>query len=163
LRVELKRLHTALGDTTIYVTHDQVEAMTLADRIAVMKDGIIQQLAAPEEIYQRHNNQYVACFIGSPTMNFVDGSIEVENGTAFFAACSFLLVFTNYSFAQKPASGPAILGVRAENIRICAADTPGAQQGTVDFVETLGADTVVWVTAGNARVAIRAEGTRKFV
>ena len=73
LRVELKQLHQRLQNTMVYVTHDQVEAMTLADRIAVMKDGIIQQLASPSEIYAKPANLYVADFIGSPAMNLIKG------------------------------------------------------------------------------------------
>jgi multiple sugar transport system ATP-binding protein len=81
LRVELKQLHRQLKNTMIYVTHDQVEAMTLADRIAIMRDGSIQQLAKPDEIYNRPVNRYVADFIGSPSMNFMQGSIGAKGLT----------------------------------------------------------------------------------
>ena len=84
LRVELKRLHQQLGNTMIYVTHDQVEAMTLADRVAIMKDGAIQQLDAPRTIYAKPRNKYVAGFIGSPAMNFLKGEIaNAETGPIF--------------------------------------------------------------------------------
>ena len=82
LRVEIKRLHTRLNNTMVYVTHDQIEALTLADRLAVMRGGIIQQLAAPQEIYNRPSNLFVAGFIGSPSMNFLHGA-TVDNGRAF--------------------------------------------------------------------------------
>src|SRR6185436_12530978 len=82
LRVELKRLHQRLGNTMIYVTHDQIEALTLADRVAVMHQGVIQQLATPREIYQRPINRFVAGFVGSPAMNFVSGKLDVSNGSA---------------------------------------------------------------------------------
>jgi len=75
LRVEIKKLHHALGNTMIYVTHDQIEALTLADRIAVMKGGVIQQLAAPHDIYHRPVNRFVAGFVGSPSMNFLEGDL----------------------------------------------------------------------------------------
>src|SRR4029453_17381653 len=78
LRVEIKKLHQQLGNTMIYVTHDQVEALTLADRIAIMRDGVIQQVASPSEIYHRPANLFVAGFIGAPAMNFIVGKIAVE-------------------------------------------------------------------------------------
>ena len=80
LRVEIKRLHKRLGSTIVYVTHDQVEAMTLADRIAVMNHGVVQQIADTETIYERPANRFVASFVGSPGMNFIDGKIQVRNG-----------------------------------------------------------------------------------
>ena len=73
MRAEVKRLHQASGITSVYVTHDQIEAMTLGSRIAVMKDGVVQQLGTPSDIYCRPANAYVATFIGSPTMNLIDG------------------------------------------------------------------------------------------
>src|SRR6201997_4085825 len=76
LRVEIKKLHQALGSTMIYVTHDQIEALTLADRIAVMHHGVIQQLASPKEVYQRPVNRFVAGFVGSPSMSFITGQHE---------------------------------------------------------------------------------------
>ena len=84
LRVEIKRLHRDLGSTMIYVTHDQIEALTLADRIAVMKDGIIQQLGTPHEIYDSPANFFVASFIGSPSMNFIEGRIAMADGAPRF-------------------------------------------------------------------------------
>ena len=80
LRVELKKLHMQLGSTMIYVTHDQIEALTLADRVAVMHNGVIQQLATPKEIYQRPINRFVAGFVGSPAMNFITGKLDMSNG-----------------------------------------------------------------------------------
>src|SRR5690348_7780254 len=85
-RAELARLHRRLGATMVYVTHDQVEAMTLGTRVAVLKDGTLQQVAPPMELYRRPLNQFVASFIGSPSMNFVEGSISRENGRAQFNA-----------------------------------------------------------------------------
>jgi len=86
LRVEIKRLHQKLANTMIYVTHDQIEAMTLADRIAVMKGGLIQQLGRPQDIYRRPTNRFVAGFIGSPGMNFLDGEVKVQDGAPRFVA-----------------------------------------------------------------------------
>src|SRR5690606_26772563 len=85
LRVEIKRLHQKLENTMIYVTHDQIEAMTLADRIAVMRGGIIQQLDTPQSIYSRPVNRFVAGFIGSPGMNFIEGEVKTGAGYSFSA------------------------------------------------------------------------------
>ncbi len=84
MRAELKRLHHQLGTTTIYVTHDQEEAMTLGDRIVVMKDGVIQQVGVPLEVYNRPVNRFVAGFVGTPPMNFLDGRLLSEGGDIFF-------------------------------------------------------------------------------
>ncbi|WP_035201133.1 ABC transporter ATP-binding protein [Agrobacterium tumefaciens] len=162
LRVELKKLHLALGNTMIYVTHDQVEAMTLADRIAVMKGGIIQQLGSPEEIYQYPSNQFVAGFIGSPIMNFIEGEIRQVEGVSRFYSDGLTIDLANYRFSQGHVAGPAILGVRSENIRLASSSSEEVQRGTIDFIETLGADTVIWVQTGPSRFAIRMPGTSKF-
>src|SRR5690606_38727576 len=84
LRVEIKRLHQSLKNTMIYVTHDQIEALTLADRIAIMKNGVIQQLADPNTIYNAPKNMFVAGFIGSPSMNFLHGEIAEREGRPVF-------------------------------------------------------------------------------
>src|SRR5690606_27181713 len=113
LRVEIKRLHQRLKNTMIYVTHDQIEAMTLADRIAIMRNGIIQQLADPHTIYNRPVNLFVAGFIGSPGMNFLRG--KVTNGT--FTAESTSIPLGNYKFAGTPAASfDGVLGVRPEHV-----------------------------------------------
>jgi len=155
LRVELKLLHQRLGNTMIYVTHDQVEAMTLADRIAIMKDGVIQQLADPNTIYSKPCNKYVADFIGSPAMNFFKGPIQ--NNT--FQLGSDSISLTNYEF-QDTFNGEAWLGVRPEHVRTGAAANgcDFEQSVTIDLVEPMGSDTLVWTTvAGNAFRA-RVEG-----
>jgi multiple sugar transport system ATP-binding protein len=83
MRVEMKKLHQQVQTTTIYVTHDQVEAMTLADRIVIMKDGKIEQIGSPDEVYHKPNSQFVASFIGSPAMNFFSGTLEVLDNMHF--------------------------------------------------------------------------------
>ncbi|HBP72630.1 MAG TPA: ABC transporter ATP-binding protein, partial [Alphaproteobacteria bacterium] len=112
LRVELKQLHRQLKNTMIYVTHDQVEAMTLADRIAIMRDGSIQQLAKPDEIYNRPVNRYVADFIGSPSMNFMQGSIGAKGLTIGDVTLSI----DGYKSATKLAKDDVIVGVRPEHV-----------------------------------------------
>ena len=116
LRVEIKRLHQRLKNTMIYVTHDQIEAMTLADRIAIMKDGIIQQLDMPHHIYNKPTNLFVAGFIGSPTMNFLEGTIE-DGGKSIKVEQEHISTH-GYEFETGvPADGTkVILGVRPEHI-----------------------------------------------
>src|SRR5690606_22092545 len=109
LRIEIKRLHQRLKNTMIYVTHDQIEAMTLADRIAIMRDGVIQQLDDPHTIYNRPKNLFVAGFIGSPSMNFLQG--QVNNGG--FSVDSTAIPLSGYKFDRSPSAATAgILGVR---------------------------------------------------
>jgi multiple sugar transport system ATP-binding protein len=155
LRVEIKRLHQRLGSTTmIYVTHDQIEALTLADRIAVMKDQRIQQLGTPMEIYHRPANRFVAGFVGSPRMNFLDGVIGA--GPAFVAG-QRRLGLDGYAFASRPQQGqPVTLGVRPEHL----ATGTGWDGFTVDLVEPMGADNLVWCRDGEVALELRLPGDR---
>ncbi|MEM8655801.1 MAG: sn-glycerol-3-phosphate ABC transporter ATP-binding protein UgpC [Pseudomonadota bacterium] len=156
LRVEIKRLHHSLKNTMIYVTHDQVEAMTLADRIAIMKGGIIQQLDTPTEIYNRPQNKYVAGFIGSPEINFFEGDIEegvfVTGGERFSLA--------GYAFQDAGARGAAWLGIRPEHIVSgeAARDLPVTAEVTIDIVEPMGSDTLAWATLAGMPLRIRMDG-----
>ncbi|MEM6387239.1 MAG: ABC transporter ATP-binding protein [Pseudomonadota bacterium] len=156
LRVELKQLHARLGNTMVYVTHDQVEAMTLADRIAIMKDGIIQQLAPPSEIYNRPVNKYVADFIGSPAMNFLSG--RVENGNFSGKGVSFPML--GYSFVKGEFSGAASFGIRPEHIATgeAVAAMPVRLDVPVSVVEPLGADTLALTEVGGAKFWVRMDG-----
>ena len=148
LRVELKRLHQQLENTMIYVTHDQVEAMTLADRIAIMKGGKIQQLGTPDEIYHRPVNRYVADFIGSPSMNFLEG--EIEDGMFKTEGLSFSV--ERYPFASGQTFGKVAIGIRPEHVSLgeMATDAAVRTQVVADLVEPMGAATLVWASlAGN--------------
>jgi multiple sugar transport system ATP-binding protein len=158
LRVELKRLHRELGGATmIYVTHDQVEALTLADRIAVMHRGVIQQLADPKTIYHRPANRFVAGFVGSPRMNFFTGRIEANGNAPVFVSEAFSQPLDGYAFIREPAPGAAVeLGIRPEHVRIDA--DRGTHVASVDLVEPMGAETVVWSRLGSASLAIRVDG-----
>src|SRR6185312_5077697 len=112
LRVEIKLLHRKLQNTMIYVTHDQIEAMTLADRIAVMKGGVIQQLDAPQTIYNRPVNRFVAGFLGSPAMNFLDGQVEAGTDMAFKAG-DVSIPLDRYAFDKTGSGGGAgVFGIR---------------------------------------------------
>ncbi len=160
LRVELKRLHNQLQNTMIYVTHDQVEAMTLADRIAVMKGGNIMQLGTPDEIYNQPRNLYVADFIGSPSMNFIEGQLEA--GT--FRKGDMTLPMTGYEFAApQTADRPAVIGIRPEHVVTgeLAAKAPVQMQVAVDLVEPMGSDTLVYATLQGETFRIRMDGQAK--
>ena len=130
MRAELKRLHQRLGVTTIYVTHDQTEAMTLGDRIAVMSDGRIQQLGSPQDVYERPANIFVAGFIGSPPMNLLRG--VAGEGTIQAGGLSLPVAGT----ANVP-HGDVVIGIRPESLRPVGRDAPGLEIH-VDVVEPLG-------------------------
>jgi multiple sugar transport system ATP-binding protein len=140
LRRELKALHRDLGATMIYVTHDQVEAMTLATRVAVMRGGRIQQIGTPGEVYARPANIFVAGFLGSPSMNFIEGMIVAEKGAAPSAA---------------------VLGVRPEHIRLHASGDAFPSAG-VTLVETMGAHEVVWLDMQGHKLSAIAPSTGEF-
>ena len=142
-RAQIKNLHHTLKRTTIYVTHDQIEAMTLADRVVVMNKGLVQQLGTPTEIYDRPANTFVASFIGSPAMNLVEG--VVDNGT--FRAEGLTVP------GLSVAPGPLTLGFRAEDVRIVP--DGGDLSAPVYSMELLGDATLASVRIGKALVSIR--------
>jgi multiple sugar transport system ATP-binding protein len=143
LRVEIKRLHARLGATMIYVTHDQIEALTLADRIAVMQGGVIQQLDTPKMIYRAPVNRFVAAFVGSPAMNFIPGRI-VRDGDASFVAGESRFSLNGYSFRKPSDDAPAVLGIRPEHVEVTVSDDPSAVPARVEIVEPMGADSLIW-------------------
>ena len=154
LRVEIKRLHSRLQNTMVYVTHDQIEALTLADRIAVMRGGVIQQLAAPQEIYNRPTNLFVAGFIGSPSMNFLHGA-TVDGGQAFQLA-DLKLSLQGYEGGAVGARDQAILGLRPEHLIVQDHAEPGLTiPAVVEIDEPMGADSLVWLQASGKQVSVR--------
>ena len=159
LRVEIKRLHHKLQNTMIYVTHDQIEAMTLANRIAIMREGLILQLDNPKTIYNFPVNKYVAEFIGSPSMNFIEG--QLENSNFEFDDLPFNL--DGYSFKEKIKSTSKVwLGVRPENIIINETDKnmPVNFNVVVEVVEPMGADTLVWSSLNGKEIRFIVEGNK---
>jgi multiple sugar transport system ATP-binding protein len=144
-RVEIAKLHRELGATTIYVTHDQVEAMTLADRVVVLRDGLIEQVGSPLTLYDRPANQFVAQFIGTPQMNVV--------------AVAELPQLQN-AVRDVPSGG--FVGLRPENIVLKPAGA-GHVQGTVELVEALGAETLIYVNTGKKTPLIARQSTRPSV
>ena len=155
-RAELSRLHARLGATMIYVTHDQTEAMTMGDRICVMKDGEIQQVAAPMELYQRPVNRFVAGFIGSPAMNFFQGSIWRGDGGMKFVEEAGGGDALSVALSAGSGSGGmrVVLGVRPEDVVV----GQGAETGnavTVELVEPMGAETFLHLRTGNTSFVAR--------
>ncbi len=139
-RVEIHKLHVSLGATTIYVTHDQVEAMTLADRVVVLRDGLIEQVGSPLELYDRPANQFVAQFIGMPSMNMVSASAI----PSFSAATG----------GKLPTDG--FLGVRPEGLRVVPKEGASSPvTGKVELIEALGADTLIHVDVGGVQLISR--------
>src|SRR5687768_7773661 len=147
MRGELKRLQHQLGTTTIYVTHDQAEAMTLASRVAVMKKGRLQQFDTPMNIYHQPANRFVAEFVGSPSMNFVDGSIA----DGMFVSDSLRIPLIAFS-------GPArvTMGIRPEHIHVLTEPREGAIPASVYVTELMGNETFVFLTVGPHRLIARA-------
>ncbi len=167
MRTEIKKLHQNLGTTIVYVTHDQIEAMTLADRIAVMKDGILQQFGSPQEIYDEPNNIFVAGFMGSPSMNFVPTPVQKEGG--MLVAKLTTLEGTTFSLPLgdrgnvlgKYEGKQVILGVRPERISNVSAD--GNPEDSIvlkskaGVVEPTGPDTLVHMNLNGIEVNCRVD------
>jgi multiple sugar transport system ATP-binding protein len=165
LRVEIKRLHQRLGNTMIYVTHDQIEAMTLADRIAVMKSGTIQQLDSPMTIYNKPKNRYVAGFIGSPGMNFLKSEIDGAGAKAMLKLGSAKINLKDYTPLAPLMPKQVEFGVRPEHIRINAGAEAGLSESfdaVVDIVEPMGSDSLVWLTLGGQTLSARVESSEQY-
>ncbi|WP_274626651.1 ABC transporter ATP-binding protein [Arvimicrobium flavum] len=162
LRVEIKRLHQRLGNTMIYVTHDQIEAMTLADRIAVMRGGLIQQLDSPQAIYSHPVNRFVAGFIGSPGMNFLGGAVKARDGAPWFVAGDLEVPLGTYAFENGGApQGPAELGVRPEHVGVnSGSGWPFSRTVEIEVVEPMGSDTLIWAKLGGQNFAMRLPSER---
>ena len=161
MRTEIARLHDRLGTTTIYVTHDQVEAMTLGERVVVLKDGVFHQVDTPPNLYNRPANKFVAGFIGSPSMNFLDGRLTATGGSLHFSSADLELNLdeTKSDMLKDHVGKKVYLGIRPEDIHSAqdAADLPAGNliELSVDVVETLGAESLVYLktAAGNVLVA----------
>ncbi|XDA99082.1 ABC transporter ATP-binding protein [Sulfitobacter sp. LCG007] len=157
MRAEIKRLHIARGSTSVYVTHDQVEAMSLADRIIVMHDGLLQQVGAPEEVYLHPANLFVAQFVGSPVMNVTDVAVEGDGtdamlrvgGTGRFRVPSATVAHLNGASAK--------LGIRPEAVLLSREPGGGAVETETTNVEPLGSHDIVDVRVGDATLRARCE------
>ena len=156
-RGEIKRVQQEVGTTTVYVTHDQVEAMTMGDRIAVMNDGVLEQVGTPEELYERPANRFVGGFIGSPAMTFFEAAAVSEDGGVRLRGESVDVLLPAVAGA---AGSDVTVGVRPEAARLWngSAGLVGPLRGTVMYVEALGRETFVGVAVGGARLAVFVEG-----
>ncbi len=141
MRVEIARLHQKLKTTTIYVTHDQLEAMTLADRIVLMKGGAIEQVGTPAEIYERPRTLFVAGFIGTPNMNFIDVATEKTEGGWLLRSAGGNFSISDGKFALRHGQ-PLVLGIRPADLKIAEA-SPNRMSGIADLVEFHGNDALV--------------------
>lgn len=161
MRMELQKLHNRLQSTMIYVTHDQIEALTLGDRIVVMHHGIVQQVADPVNLYERPYNKFVAGFIGSPPMNFLKGTILSEDGDYFFQDRSIKLRILPHFYSRiAQYKGQVItMGIRPEDIydKIFAQDARPefTITATVDVVEPMGSEIYLYVTSGSNNFVVR--------
>lgn len=161
MRGELIKLHRRLKVTVIYVTHDQIEAMTMGESVVIMRDGLIQQQGAPLAIYQDPNNLFVAQFLGSPTMNAFEGTIETEHGIARAAESGLAIELGRRVCNCNAAAGSDkrfVFGIRPEHLTIGETATSGdcvaKVDGTIELVEALGADTIIEVNvSGTSLVA----------
>ncbi|MDP7168756.1 MAG: ABC transporter ATP-binding protein [Nitrospinota bacterium] len=158
MRTELKRLHEELKSTFLYVTHDQAEAMTMADRIMVMESGHVQQIGTPLEIYRNPINQFVATFFGQPTMNIVSGQAH-EDGSALFSTEYFEMNLSLPSALSIGGGKRVNLGVRSENV-IIGDDGP---EGSVKLIEPLGDETLVFFSCGSEELLVaKVSAEREF-
>ena len=149
MRVELIELHRRLGRTMVYVTHDQLEAMTMSDRIAVMEGGKLQQFAPPQEVYRAPANRFVAGFIGTPGMTIIDGALSGDRGAWKFNASGIDVDARN--LGPDALSGAASMGVRPEALTIGTGNTPA----TVRLVEQTGHENIIVVSVGDIRLTGR--------
>ncbi len=163
MRVELKKLHHRLRTTSIYVTHDQVEAMTLGDRVVVMKDGLIQQVGEPLELYNNPANLYVAGFIGSPAMNFTDVTLQSVDGAMFADNASMHIRLPDALAGRlgEHNGRKATFGARPGDLRMARDDDPSDQtfEGIVEVVEQLGSEIMLALRSGTSTMVASVEPT----
>jgi len=158
LRRELKLLHHELGATMVHVTHDQIEAMTLATRIAVMRAGEIQQFDTPDNVYGRPDNMFVAGFLGSPSMNFMRGTLRPDGARVQFESAALRVDVSDYAFVQRPtASQDVVLGIRPEHLHCVGPDMARHAQATLGLIEPMGATKIAWLAVQGSPFAMQVE------
>ena len=157
MRAEIKRLHKRLGATSIYVTHDQVEAMTLADRIVVMHDGRIEQVGTPMALFHNPVNTFVAGFLGSPPMNMVAARLSVRDGTPIAEFSGQRIPLAPVPALREADGRDVILGIRPEFASVAEADAPHRVAVETDLIETLGSEALVHATLDGEPFVIRAD------
>ena len=156
MRVELRRLHQSLKQTIVYVTHDQIEALTLATRVAVLNEGRIEQFASPDELYAMPATRFVAGFVGSPSMTFLDGELTPHDDGPGFGFGDIRLPLRSYASVLPLAStGRATLGLRPEHVTLAQAPSPTTVSAMVDLVEPMGSDWLGTFRVGHHRLSAR--------
>jgi multiple sugar transport system ATP-binding protein len=152
MRVELAKLHQALGATMIYVTHDQIEAMTLGEKVILFNEGIIQQIGTPREVYELPANLFVATFIGSPGINLLEGSIVSHENALCFRSKEFIIDVGKREELQKYTGEEVTLGIRPESL------TPGEGPiyGNIEIIEHIGPETIIYLKAADTRLIAKA-------
>jgi len=159
MRVELAKLHQDVKTTMIYVTHDQIEAMTLADKIVVLDKGVISQAGSPLELYNRPANKFVASFIGSPAMNFIKGDVASKNGDAYSVTVPGGHTATITSRGGTASGNSVEIGVRPEHLALGPAGVAGSSfDGTISIVEQLGNTTLLYVDTAAGTLIVEGEG-----
>jgi multiple sugar transport system ATP-binding protein len=164
MRAEIKKLQSEVGVTTVYVTHDQVEAMTMGDRVSVMRKGVLQQVAPPEELYARPRNMFVGGFIGSPAMNMLEATVSRENGSTTIVAGEMRIDLTERAVAAHPAleayeARTIVLGIRPEGLNdaeLAGADGQPRLRGRAEVREALGPEVLMHFSV-QARAAVTDE------
>ena len=165
MRVELKKIHQLLGTTMVYVTHDQIEAMTMGDRIAILRDGVIEQLDTPKNIYNFPSNEFVASFVGSPQMNFFSGKIHIEDNNKIFKTgdLQFQLPSNHYQSDKINNGEDYIMGIRPENIHdnhLSEIKDPSNTIGVnVELVENIGSNLYIHSKVNNSPLIVSLSGS----
>ena len=158
MRAELKHLQRQLGTTTVYVTHDQAEAMTLGHRVAVMNQGRLQQFDTPLRIYNQPANRFVAGFVGSPTMNFLEGEIDLTNRRFVNRAIALPLTESQLEVFQQLRPKQVSLGLRPEHVSVSYDEGSHGREASVYVTELMGSETFVILQVGDERITARAAG-----
>ena len=156
LRADIKRLHRRLRTTTLYVTHDQLEAMTLADRVVLMKDGHIEQIGTPAQLYNQPRTLFAAGFIGTPAMNFIDGVVEKDGGQTVLACAGYRWPLLSPRFATLQAGTRVVFGLRPNHLRAALEREPAGSHGlacVIDLVELLGAEALISFQCGSLNLS----------
>jgi ABC-type sugar transport system ATPase subunit len=162
MRGEIKRLQLELGITSIYVTHDQIEAMTMADRVAVMQGGHLQAYCPPSELYDQPINLFVASFVGNPPMNFMNVEVNRENGHYHAQGEGIDALVSPERGTAAAGQGRVVLGIRPEDVSIVAADQGEGIPGEVYVVEPMGRDDLVEVSIGKGKVHVFADREKNY-
>jgi multiple sugar transport system ATP-binding protein len=162
MRAEIKHLHEGMRTTFVYVTHDQAEAMTLADRIVVIKDGVVQQVGTPDDVYEHPSNMFVASFLGNPPINYLEGALEQAAGAPVFRRGSLSVGLPAEKLRARSAAS-VVLGIRPEDVlRDCLPERP-ILTGIVDSVLPIGSDRFLGLKVEGCDVFVRVDKLARHV